>query len=56
MAMVLFFQATKEFYAAYTTLTNLAINPSGNYQTYISNFNNADDEAVKCLNNLKMFF
>ena len=50
------YQATKEFYAAYTTLTNLAINPSGNIYTYTSNFNNADDEALKCLNNLKMLF
>lgn len=42
------YSALKDFYDAYLELTNLAIEPTGSYQTYSESFNNADTETAKC--------
>lgn len=49
------YEAVTEFYDAYLTLTNLATNPSGSLQTFSSNFNDADSEALKCFNAVKIY-
>ncbi|MDO4847970.1 MAG: zinc ribbon domain-containing protein [Clostridiaceae bacterium] len=42
------YQAIKEYYNAYLALIDLAINPTGSYQTFSSNFNDADSEVSRC--------
>lgn len=49
------YEAVTELYNAYLILTNLATDPSGSLQTFSSNFNDADSEALKCFNALKMY-
>ncbi|MGN1166865.1 MAG: zinc-ribbon domain-containing protein [Lachnospiraceae bacterium] len=49
------YEAISELYDAYLALTNLAIDPSGSLQTFSSNFNDADSEALKCFNAVKMY-
>lgn len=49
------FQATKDLYDAYYKFTNLVISPSGNLSSYTSSFNEADDEVLRCYNNLKLY-
>ena len=49
------YEAVTELYDAYLTLTNLVTDPSGSLQTFSSNFNDADSEAVKCFNGVKMY-
>lgn len=49
------YEAVTELYDAYLTLTNLATDPSGSLQTFSSNFNDADSEALKCFNAVKMY-
>ena len=49
------YEAVAELYDAYLTLTNLATDPSGSLQTFSSNFNDADSEALKCFNAVKMY-
>jgi RNA polymerase subunit RPABC4/transcription elongation factor Spt4/type II secretory pathway pseudopilin PulG len=49
------YDAIKELYDAYTKLTNLATNPSGNLQSFSENFNAADSETVNCYEALQMY-
>ncbi|MBQ7874205.1 MAG: zinc-ribbon domain-containing protein [Oscillospiraceae bacterium] len=42
------YDALKDFYDAYLQLTNLALDPTGSYNTYSESFNEADTEALKC--------
>ena len=42
------YTAIKEYYSAFLTLTNLAINQSGNYNTYTSNVNDAVHAIIEC--------
>lgn len=45
----------KNYYNSYLELTNLVINPNGNLQSYTSDFNNADSEAAKCYQAMKIY-
>ena len=47
--------AVFDLYDAYTALTNLAISPSGNLQTYTENFNNADSNFANCYEALQIY-
>ncbi len=49
------YAAIKEYYDAYIELTELAINPSGSYKTYSSNFSDADTETVNCYKAMKIY-
>lgn len=49
------YESISKLYDAYIALTNLAIDPSGNLQTYSQNFNDADNETLNCYNTLKMY-
>lgn len=42
------YEKTNELYDSYFVLTNLAVSPTGNLQTYSNNFNDADMETEKC--------
>lgn len=41
------YEAVKDLYDAYLELTNLAVNPTGNLQSYTSDYNEADSNFVK---------
>ncbi len=45
----------KDYYDDYLTLTNLCTNPSGSLQTYSTNFNNADTDALNGYNKIKSY-
>ena len=45
----------KEYYDAYLTFTNLCINPSGSLQTFSTNFNDADTNALNGYNKIKVY-
>lgn len=45
----------KDFYDDYLILTNLCTNPSGNLQTYSTNFSNADADTVNGYNRVKSY-
>ena len=49
------YAAISEMYDAYLSLTNLVIDPSGNLQTYSSNFSDADSEMVNSYNSTKVY-
>lgn len=49
------YDAIRELYDAYTDLTNLAINPSGNLSSFSENFNEADSEVANCYDAMKMY-
>lgn len=49
------YESISKMYDAYLSLTNLVTDPSGNYQTYSQNFNNADSETLNCYNALKVY-
>lgn len=49
------YTAVTELYDAYLTLTNLVIKPVGSFQTFSSNFNDADSNVVNCYNEVKMY-
>lgn len=49
------YEAIKDLYDAYTKLTNLATNPSGNLRTFSDNFTDADTETVNCYEALQMY-
>lgn len=49
------YEAISDFYEAYLTLTNMAIDPTGNLQTYSSNFSDADTKTLNCYNALKLY-
>ena len=49
------YEAIKKLYDAYLDLTSLAIDPSGNLTSYSSNFNEADNEVLKCYNEVKLY-
>ena len=40
------YEALKTFYDSYTRIVNLAVNPSGNLNSYTSNFNDADTQVL----------
>lgn len=46
----------QDFYDAYLTLTNMAINPTGSLQTFSSGFHEADTETVNCYNKMQTYF
>ena len=47
--------AIKAYYDSYLELTSLAISPSGSYNTFTSNFSQADSETVRCYEAMKMY-
>ncbi|MDO4266689.1 MAG: zinc ribbon domain-containing protein [Eubacteriales bacterium] len=49
------YDALSDLYDAYTKLTNLAVNPSGNLQTFSSNFTDADTETANCYNAMQLY-
>lgn len=49
------YEALKEYYDAYLELTNLAINPSGNLQTYSNNFNSADTKVSNAYSKFQQY-
>lgn len=49
------YEALKELYEAYTSLTNLATNPSGSLTTFSQNFNTADTEVANCYDAMKLY-
>lgn len=49
------YQALKELYNAYMELTDLAIDPSGNLNTYTSNLNEASSKVMSCYNAVKLY-
>lgn len=49
------YDAVKDYYEAYITLTNMVTNPNGSLQTYSSGFNNAVSEFMKCYNALDLY-
>lgn len=49
------YEAVTDLYDGYLTLTNLVTDPSGSLQTFSSDFNDADSEALKCFNAVKMY-
>lgn len=49
------YEALKEYYSAYLELTNMATNPSGSLQSYSSNFNEADSNALNCYNAMRLY-
>lgn len=46
----------QDFYDAYLSLTNMAINPTGSLQTFSSGFREADAETVNCYNKMQTYF
>lgn len=50
------YDALKELYDSYLSLTNLATDPSGSLQTYSSDFAEADKETLNCYNAVKIYF
>lgn len=49
------YEAIQDLYDAYLSLTNLAVNPSGNLQTFSSNFNDADSDTLKYYNAMELY-
>lgn len=49
------YDTISELYDAYLALTNLVIDPNGSLQTFSSNFNDADSEALNCYNAMKVY-
>lgn len=49
------YNAIKDYYDAYLEIINLVINPSGNLQTFTSNFNDADSAVVKYYAAMKIY-
>lgn len=47
------YQDLKEFYNNYVDLSNLCINPSGNYNSYTSRFHDADDKVSNSYTKMK---
>lgn len=49
------YEAISELYDAYLSLINIATYPSGSFQTFSSNFSDADTETVNCYNSMKLY-
>lgn len=49
------YAALKEYYDAYLSLTNLAINPTGSLQTYSSSFSSADTDVSNCYQAMQIY-
>ena len=49
------YEALRELFDAYTEFTNLVINPSGNLQTFTSNFNDADSALLNSYNAMSLY-
>ena len=49
------YETLKDYYDAYLDLTNLVVNPSGNLQSYTSNYNDADSDVLKCYNVMQSY-
>ena len=49
------YEALMDFYEAYTTMTNMVINPNGSLQTFSEEFNAADSEAATCYDTVKLY-
>ncbi len=49
------YNTLKDYYDSYLDLTNLVIDPSGNLQSYTSNFNDADSEVLKCYKAMQLY-
>ena len=47
--------AISDFYDAYISLTNCAIEPSGSLQTYSSTFNDADTSALNAYKAMELY-
>lgn len=50
------YDALREIYSEYISFTNLVLNPSGNLESYLPSFNDADESFAKSLNLLDMYF
>lgn len=49
------YEAISKLYDAYLSFTNIVTNPSGNLQTFSSNFNDADTETLNCYNAMQLY-
>ena len=49
------YDAISKLYDAYVKLSNLAVNPTGNLQTFSQNFNDADTETSNCYSAMKIY-
>lgn len=49
------YSAISKLYEAYTSLTNLVIDPTGSLTTFSENFNNADTETSNCYSAMKLY-
>lgn len=49
------YEALKEYYDAYLTLTNIAVDPSGSLQTYSESFSEADAAVLNCYNTMELY-
>lgn len=49
------YDAIKVYYDSYLVLTNLAINPKGNLQSFTSDFNDADNSVLNAYNAAKLY-
>lgn len=49
------YEALREYYDAYLTFTDLAINPAGSLLTYSNNFNNADTDLLNAYKTMQLY-
>lgn len=49
------YDSAKNLYDAYVRLTNLAVSPSGNLQSYTSDYNDADSDVLNCYKALQLY-
>ncbi len=49
------YESISELYDAYISLTNLAVDPSGSFQSFSDSFNAADTETLNCYKAMKLY-
>lgn len=50
------YDSLQEFYDSYLSFTNIVINPSGNLQTFSSNFSGGDSDVLSCYNKMELYY
>lgn len=49
------YASLKELYSAYQSLSKLAVNPTGSYNSYSDSYTQADTEVGKCYDNMRLY-
>ncbi|MGN0611782.1 MAG: hypothetical protein ACI4JI_08365 [Ruminiclostridium sp.] len=49
------YASLKELYSAYQSLSQLAVNPTGSYNSYSDSYTQADTEVGKCYDNMRLY-